>query len=192
MARKFIVEVCDMHFHIFPDNEISQERHMKHIRPGKGIAVKTLYQKDGSKFKTMHMKSGSGLAVINKLAAWYDGASIIWHESIITKEQLLRLDIEDCEYRAYHLHTFINGIRYLPILINNKLKTHYNLSKFFPNKIPEDDIGVLVKDVEELSLLNQTPEVLPYLSNMRLCSCCGRVSDVSKKYLNPWMLKKRL
>ena len=77
----------------------------------------------------------------------------------------------------------------LPIVTNHKEMTCYNVSCLFPEKIPEDDIGLLVyaKDLLELELEDLgVPEYIEYLSHKRMCPHCGVVSDHSKTKKQPW------
>lgn len=202
MSNQFLVEVIPKHFHLLPAKSTTQDLNMKSVKSGSLIHVKHLCQKDGSRFKVIYSKNYDPVDIIHRLKVLFPDSPEVWSETKPQQNTILTITEhclqglfpkEDYEYRAYWTHTFLNGKRMIPIIINKPAKTFYNASCLFEQFTPEDDIGVLVDDEKQLVLGEDWfPEVINYHSFIRLCSCCGIVSNISKPKTNPWLSKKHL
>ena len=198
MSNQFIVEVIPKHFHLLPQVSTTQDLNMKSIKSGGLLHAKYLYQKDGSRFKVIYSKAFDQVDIIMRLKVLFPDRPDIWPETKVSKDRLMEhvgvawLGKKDAyEYRAYQIHTFLNGKRFLPMLVNTAGRTFYNLSNLFPKLIPEDDFGVLCDEVEDLTIEDTwTPKEICYQSFIRLCPSCGIVSNISKPKMDPWMSKK--
>lgn len=186
-------------YQLFPaKGGISQDQNLAFLGSGLGFHAKHLYQKDGSRFKTIYTKVLGPYDIVKRIDRAYPGQKIIWTESRRENpEELLRTaqagEGEEWVYACYITHAFLNGFRCFPIVINFTRKTCYHLSALFPDYIPEDDLGVLVEDTYDLTLDKLgTPIDVWYLANKRMCACCGVVSDVTQPRKFPWVFPKKL
>ena len=192
----FIAEVFPNYFHLFPNKNTPQDLNMKIIGRKNLLFVKCIRQKEGSRFKVIYTKNHCGqVEVINRLKITYQDKFNIWQETKVSEEVLQNyvykqriLDDSNYEYKTYWVHTFLNGRRMFPIIINNGAKTFYNACALFKQFIPEDDLGILIDDEKELTLNERwKPEEIDYRSSIRLCPTCGTVSNTAKSKKDPWL-----
>lgn len=196
---QFLYEVKPNYWHILPSADTTQELNMKSIKSASMLYVRYLYQKDGSRFKCIYSKNFDAVDIVKRLEVLFPHRPPIWVPTPIDVDRLLGrlksglLNPEKYEYRVYHTHTFLNGKRYLPIIIAKTGGTFYAVENLFKNYTPEDDLGLLVDNEEQLVLpfTDWIPKVITYQSFVRLCPCCGVVSDISKPKKNPWLSKKQ-
>ena len=194
----YLVQLQEGVFHPFPGSTISQDQNLQVFTRHRAKWVKWP-QQDGSIFRSIPSKL-SAEDTLHKLFPVSYQRPDVWTETILDMVRLKEIFKRDTEekrgnlkYVAYWLHTFLNGRRYYPLVINPDLRTFYDVSFMFEYLSPADDFGVLVEDnfqklgIESLGL----PEVIEYQSYIRLCHTCGNVSDVSKPLLDPWMAYKR-
>lgn len=201
MNYHYLVEVFPKYFHLFPCRHTTQDINMKPFkRIGNCVGIRAVKQKDGSKFKFLYAKRSDQLDIIRRLNIDFPDTFNIWQETKVTKEWLEDwvfggkvLYRDDHEYKVYWLHTFLNGKRMFPLIINKGAKTFYNACTLFEGLVPEDNLGVLVSDVDDLVLDGVwKPEEIDYRSFVRLCSHCGVVSNLARPKKNPWLLNKHM
>ena len=201
MTNQFIIEVTPQHFHLLPGKSTTQDLHMGSVKSGGLLYAKYVYQKDGSRFKVIYSKKFDQADIVVRLKMMFPEKSDIWLQTKPGEHQLLEHVARAAgkeygasyEYRAYWVHTFLNGKRYIPILINKKAKTFYDVSGWLIGLCPEDDMGVLCDSVTDLVLGDVlVPTEISYQSFIRLCPTCGIVSDTAKPKQNPWLSKKHV
>lgn len=195
-----LLKIKEYHWHILPSTPVAQEVNMATYILGRrvGITGKNIPQKDGSKFKCMFSKCLNQADIVDRLSVLAPESIKPIIQTFVTKQELLNLiltnkiDPNICVYRAYWTHTFLNGRRVIPVIIDPVLDTFYDASVLFPEFIPEDDIGLLINDYEDITI--STPKydwklgsnVIEYLSYVRLCPCCGIVSNTRHPRKNVW------
>jgi len=191
----YLVEITPSHFHVFRNNPTTQDLDNKSLQTGGLVSVKYLYQKDGSRFKVLYAPKYTPYDVSKRMKEMFPGNLDLLIETKTTPEALSLLmqnPPESLIYRVYHTHTFLNAKRYVPLIIVPDIKTFYYPTSLFPDKVPEDDFGLLADSEDELAIHNTIPEVISYLSYHRLCHHCGIVSNHKKPKKNPWLSKKHL
>lgn len=181
------------YYHLFPSRGgVGQEQNMAFLGSGQGFLTKHLYQKDGSRFKTIYTKLLGPVDIVKRIERGYPGQKIIWVESRRdAPKDLLSAATgtpdEEWVYVTFVTHAFLNGFRCFPVVINYTRKTCYNLSPLFSEFIPEDAVGVLVEDTYDLGIEGLgAPVDIHYYAKKRMCPCCGVVSDVTRPRKYPW------
>lgn len=192
---QFLVELKEGMYHLLPDAYTSQEQNMGDIKPVGKLRGVNIAQQDGSRLKVIKSKKLPWYEIAARLYELYPDKGEIWTGLNYSQEHLDRLlqKRDKLEYRGYWMHTFLNAIRVYPILIDRDMKTFMDLSKHFKEFQPEDDIGVLIKspdDTEKLVVSGLSIQLLQYQSYVRLCHCCGVVSNTSKPKKTPWAAYK--
>ena len=153
---------------------------MKHLTPSH-FNLKWLFQKDGSRFKSIYSALHKAPALSRRFRTFFPEKIVVPESPNIPPTY---------KYIAYHSHSFLNGNRYFPLFVSDLFA--FNAAKLFPHLTPEDDIGVIANSIEELEYNGLIPEEISYLSYIRLCQCCGVVSNTAKPKKNPWIAKKHL
>lgn len=196
----YLIRIWPQHFHIFPGGGgVSQDSNMGSIRSDKGLYTKIHYQKDGSRFKTIYAKYLGSVDIARKVKINYPNRRPLWVETSHTTKKTITEAIETAynngdrlEYYAYLMHTFLNGLRYMPIVVNYTRQHCYNLMTLFDDYIPEDDLGVFVEDLYMLNVEKLgSPVEIDYQAHIRLCPCCGVVSNLAKPKQNPWLTRSK-
>jgi len=200
MSRGYLVEVKKHYWHPFPEESMPQDQNIGPLKSADLLYVKYLYQKDGSRFKCIYTKRFSGPDIAHRLSLMAEDREAPAVEKMCDAEMLLeniRSEIISPlthEYVAYKTHQFLNGCRYTPLIKSKKSTVFYHASCLFPLLRPEDDFGVLAEKEQDLALpvIGWSPVIINYQSYVRLCACCGVVSDISKPKSNPWLSKKHV
>jgi hypothetical protein len=189
-------------YHILPPAAVTQDTNMFKYRLGKGCKIRWLYQKDGSRFKVLQFsKKWAPYDIVEFLSNDYDVPNLI-SEAVPSEPlgfgNLCNLiksrglsDQPTFKAIAYWTHTFLNGFRIIPVLIDTSMQRFYDLVKFYRQYTPEDDLGILIEDIDSLTIpgiLKSTDfRIISYLSTVRLCPKCGVVSDINKPKEHPWL-----
>jgi hypothetical protein len=214
-----LLQVKPDHYHVFPGARkseddgfafVTQEESMHGMQAGGLLYVSHWFQKDGSRFKVLRGRKIDGVELAQRLGVNLPGRRRIIAEKnisawgrrkdalgeIVKAVEQGRMEEGDWIYRAYRVHDFLNASRYIPVLIVPEREIVINLTHLWSEELgPEDDLGLLVKPeklAETLSLAGHEPEEWDYLAMIRLCRCCGIVSDMQKPRVNPWLKKKNL
>ncbi|TFH07780.1 MAG: hypothetical protein E4H07_08650, partial [Nitrosomonadales bacterium] len=193
-------------YHVFPDEDAVQEEHFKpfnKIMSQRPYSVKRIPQKDGSKFYGLwtlksiydvahHLRDVGEMSVYVPIEMEPENLLSLIGDSLLG-------DIEngDAQYIVYWTHTFLNGKRMLPVIVHHQSKSVFNLTVLFKGLITEDGFGVLVDEGDSLELssivtgsrgsvsnvlgANEVlPEIRRYFSMIRMCPCCGVISNHGK------------
>jgi len=99
---------------------------------------------------------------------------------------------DQCEFRFYHTNTFLNGWRGIPVLINHARKIFWNISSYWPQLEVEDNIGIIISDLRDITVEGRIPELVSCLAGPQLCPHCGIVSDITKPRERPWVKFKHI
>ncbi len=202
-------------YHVFPDKDSIQENHFKPfnlIHDKRYYMVKRLPQKDGSRFYAIW----SRYTVFDVKQRLENIVKIpIYVQTSFTTESLLQwladtgghliqgVEKGTWEYVAYWTHTFLNGRRVIPVIIDHVSQTVIDVSCVFSELVAEDNMGVIVDDVSELDLgpmlgiagiplkanISIIPSYIRYFSGIRMCASCGVVSDHGEALEKPWLEK---
>lgn len=197
----FLLEVMPQMYHLFPGigkQGITQEQQMEGLDSTSAgrFNKKYLYQPDGSRFGVLKTSQKQTVRDLLEKFERAGRADILCGPTNNILPVLDHIDlVKTSRFIAYHTHTFYNCVRIIPILYESKSNTVINISTWFPDKIPDDDLGIVIKDLEvatlkELSIYGVNPAVYPYLSTVRMCKHCGIVSDFSKPNKAPWLSYK--
>lgn len=194
-SKAAIIQVLPGKFHVFPSVSTSQDVNMSGIGASKGITIRNLIQKDGTRFK--YIQAPEHTAITDLIHRIYDtkpGHEEIVPELPLSEDFIPLLAAEDSEFRVYKTNLFTNGYRLVPIVIDHKRLCCYNVQKFFPKLIPEDNFGIFIRNESDLQSVFDgpfgEPRELDYLSNKRMCPMCRVVSDHSKPPKKPWYTRK--
>lgn len=198
-------------YHLLPGFETTQEVQMAGFRSSSLLQTGFFYQKDGSRFKYIRTNKRlkrilKGPDIIHRIYTMMPSIRTIWPQEEFPSD-VTRLDggLEEGRVRLvlYVLHNFLNGSRVLPIIVNESLHCFYEVKGFddlwkgvgLDERVPEDGMGLLFEGgVEEakgvlggmLGFTRDNIQVINYLSAVRLCACCGVVSDHSVVKSDPW------
>jgi hypothetical protein len=192
MKRSVLLEVQPQKYHVFPSSSISQDVNMATLGASKGIVMRYLMQKDGTRFR--YIKGAQHLAATDMIARIYD--VVPGHEEILPQitiglDQLKRtLENDELEYRLYKTNLFEESFRVFLVAVDHKRLCAYDLQVIFPDLVPEDDLGLLITTEEDWNRVCQ-PEtkVIEYLSSRRMCPMCKVVSNQDKPPRKPWHAK---
>lgn len=198
---RYVIKVAGSMWHVFPDAEVAQDRNMSEFKNKRMFKVRYLAQKDGSRFKCLY-EGRSGFItqqMIERIREYFPKQDELYttieHDYDRLMQRIKRgvVGPHNHVFRVYRTHKFLNGERFFPVIIHHDSKTVYDAACLFPDKVPEDDLGVFAESEDELTLgLSWKPEVVDYQSFIRLCPCCNVVSDTSKPLREPWLSKKNL
>ncbi len=193
MSKKYLIKVKKYHWHLFPDAETSQDLNTSGLHNKKLLKIVKLSQKDGSRFTCIYSKLFEGSDMVDRLRYILGKDLDIRFEGNTLEKHHIEAMVKQSkyEYRAYLTHSFLNGTRYVPVIVGKEANCVYNISSYFKEKIPEDDIGVLIKTADDLIIESCKPEIIKYESFKRMCRCCGIVSDFSKPRKNVWLSAKK-
>lgn len=193
LRASLLIEVRENHFHIFPAQSVPQETAMAGFGSIKGLTVKTDVQKDGTRFKYIVHSRLSTMDLINLIYEIRPGHPEILPELRLHKEELekvLSLDPARYQYKLYRTNLFNSSYRAFPIVIDLNNLSCYYLDTLFPELVPEDGLGILIRNEEDFKTITLSgigePEVIDYLATKRMCPMCGVVSDSSKPPKRPW------
>lgn len=197
-------------YHVLPGvAQITQEENMEVVPSvaGGGRSKKIIMQPDGSRFVCIKW-AHDAIDLRDRIREQIPGRRQLLVETYFKRSfeakdflerYILRPDLGDIEYRLYWLHTFLNGRRFIPVIVLKKLQTFVYVGgySFFPDNQPDDDFGILIENPDDgwdsrdyaVCKIGQHtfyPRIYDYRSFVRLCPCCGIVSDTSKSRNNPW------
>lgn len=162
------------------------------------VQSRYIAQQDGSRLKVLRSKHEQP-EIIYYLQEKYNTGTIYQQDIINNNTDLifkLNKYYSKLKFAVYWTHTFLNGARIVPVAINEDLWTFYDLSTLWPQFTPEDDFGLLISYDENGplvsdSLILEGPEVawelIEYFSYLRMCPCCGVVSNRKKPRKSPWI-----
>lgn len=191
--RSALLEIAPGKFHVFPSESTTQDLNMSGLGASKGVVIRNQLQKDGTRIKYINTNKLSGIDIINRIYDIKPGHEEIVPELKLSPENfniLLNVIGEAGEYRIYKTNLFTDSYRVFPILVDHTRLCCYNLQPLFSHLIPEDNLGILIRDENDLLSLTLpklgTPKVIEYLSNKRMCPMCGVVSDHTKPPKQPW------
>lgn len=217
MATHYLVEIVpgSKMYHLFPGrvwegtSVATQDQQMGRFstRAGPGVTCRYLAQKDGSRFRYLRSKKhGSGREIIDAIIrGGYSQLGEVYFEKNFLgtgrtlKEEVSRvLGEEGGHYLAYRVNSFLNGDRYMLLVVDGTTKTVFNVAGLFPAYTPEDEFGVLLSECEveqSVGIMNgragnavvYRPTAVDYRSPIRMCKCCGFVSDMSRPKKSPWL-----
>lgn len=156
-------------YHLFPCYDTTQEKHfapfvsaLQEKKQKENIWLKNIPQKDGSQFKAVWSRSRNIYDIASRFsqvsscpiytpAGYYveDTAGVLLsaYGDIINK-----IKEGYVEYILYWTHTFLNGKRGIPVLIDHPAKSVHVLNELFPDLITKDGFGVLYDVPEEVAL----------------------------------------
>lgn len=199
MNKVFLWEFKKHCFHILPDTDTTQDENLRNILFHNTMSIKSIAQKDGSLLRYIYttIPLNDTIKAIKEIM----GKGIdVWEQRSKDTDVIHRrikneklMEHEGYEYITIWMHTFINKARTIPLLVNNNGFSFYDLSPLFPNLEPEDNIGTLVDFnqggilTHELLLEGKLPRVIKYHSYIRMCHCCGVISDISKPITHSWI-----
>lgn len=168
-------------YHLFPDFSCSQDSHASLLLNKYRIQSRYIPQKDGSRLKCIYSEKMHPSGIIESLKRMY-GESIPIFREVNQKEFIW--NNSDCEFFIVHTHSFLDSVRVIPIVANYKFSIFWNVSKLWPQYIPEDYLGILLPSLSDVSKLQvgafgQPTHVVEYLADKRVCIGCGRVVDYS-------------
>lgn len=200
MLNNYLIKVSPRRFHLLPGESCYQEDQMGSVRSVGLLRSRYEGQQDGSRLKVVYSSKFSDPEIARRLMEIAPGRPPIFLQSSATASELRdycargEFNPQEHKYLVFWMHTFLNAARLIPIMVNEKAQSFYDLSPIFDTKIPEDNFGVLVDYtdkgpcIDELILpdIGWMPELIEYRSKNRLCHCCGRVSDISKPIRFPW------
>jgi hypothetical protein len=184
---------------------------MGDIHTNSKFSVWNALQPDGSKLKTFRYNQNNKSigdnpeVTISLLHATKTGLGEIWQGTRKTREEILDILSEIApgedkwRYLAIETHNFLNGSRYIPVLLHKFTNSYIDISEVFKDNLAGDDVGVIIEYLEDykwvsnISLLNLEisgsiikPEHIINKANYRLCSCCGIVSNMERPRTAPW------
>lgn len=203
-------------YHVFPCADAIQEKHFKPfntIHDKRMYLVKKLPQKDGSRFYALWSRY-TVYDVREKLQGIIQ--TPIYMPVSFRQDELLDffhntgmmlltgIERGEVEYLSYWTHSFLNGKRVIPLLVDHMSQTVMDITPVFPELAAEDGMGVLIQDIAELNIgslinippttriygpLNILPTTIRYFSSIRMCASCGVVSDHGEALDKPWLEK---
>lgn len=202
----YLWDMGEGRYHLLPGFETTQEVQMAGFRSSTLLQTGFFYQKDGSRFKYIRTnkklkKVLKGPDIIHRIYSLLPSIRTIWPQEEFPSD--VRWEGRNVRLVLYVLHNFLNGSRVLPIVVNESLHCFYEVKGFdgvwkgvgLDERVPEDGMGLLFEGgVEEakdvlsgmLGFTREDIKVINYLSSVRLCACCGVVSDHSVVRSDPW------
>lgn len=164
------------------------------------VGTRHITQADGSKMPMIVNKFMDASQMAHKIGNTFPDLGLPATEIKVGAEELRRIvsrltvddivSMEEWVYFAYKTHSFLNGDRYIPILYRKSYGGYYRMQEYFSEYVPEDRLGVLVEDVKQLDtdvLVLRNENILEFINYVRLCHCCGRVSDLSSPLSKPFL-----
>jgi hypothetical protein len=195
----FLVEVSKDLYHVFPGiHEVTQEESMFLLGDkSAGLALKKIPQKDGSRFAVIQGRFKTPGEIVIRIAAAHSHRRPIWIGRRPSAEELLdmissgTISPQNSTFIAYKTHQFLNGARYFLVIARDTLNCFLDVGALFPENVPEDSLGLFAENLSELGIKKVdgwtwVPHVVEYLSEIRLCSKCGVVSNFSVPKHTPW------
>lgn len=207
---KIGVELVKPWYYLLPTVEVSQDINMADINPNEGVIIKHFMQPDGSRLKLFRgrrlymISNDTQDELISIMKEYSPSIGTIWKQTYLNIEELPGI-IHKCRenpsryiYIAYRTHNFLNGVRYIPIILDTTLQTFVDISTHFIHNLPDDDIGVIIPYENCWDTISEgldievpggvlVPRIINYLGNLRLCSCCGIVSNTARPRKVPWV-----
>jgi len=194
ITKLFLINIIKNKWQLIPNaNTLQETLYGLFSKQGSKIRPTHIKQKDGSRLKAFISNYKPAEIAILLEQIHPNIADLYIQEPYYEGLNLEKaLESEDYEFYLVWLHTFLNGARVLPILSNTVSKFFIDLSPKYPDIIPEDDYGILIPYeglVLDTSLFEEVKskiQVVKYFSAIRMCPCCGKVSDTSMPIVNPW------
>lgn len=196
--KTFLWKAGELGWQLLPNADCDQDKQLSSVKSVGGVRAIFIAQQDGSRLKVIR-SSLPAIDIIARLGDMGIGGGDIYTQSGRSLDSITDAWLEeggkDYEYIGVWMHTFLNGARVIPLLVNTKIGMFYDASSLFPGRGAADDMGVIVDVNAEGPLLSDlfiekleiVPRIVSYRCSMRMCHCCGMVSDISKPRVGPWI-----
>lgn len=178
------------HYTLLPSYECYQEDLMKSLKRIKGCTLKWVAQQDGSRLRIISSTLSPSDIIANIMLAEPG------RDTICREEEYLSGSTTDI---AIWTHTFLNGARCVLLRYNSTTQSFIDLGKGEAMKELQasDGLGAILEYDGDGPILNglyngleSKVPIVKFFSKIRMCHCCGIVSNITRPRDVPWITRR--